>query len=86
MECEIIELGDDVAFAKPEYRGRCILVIAKVTTHNSDKFWIHCYNCHLLARITNHTVKITNDKATIRASILCPKCQEHYFVTNGVVE
>ena len=83
--CEIIELDNDVVATLPEYKGRCILVIAKVTEHNPDKYWLHCYNCHVLARITNHTVQIKDGNASIRASILCPKCQEHYFVTVGRV-
>lgn len=34
-------------------------------------------------RLTNHTVSGSLDRITIRASILCPDCGLHGFVTDG---
>lgn len=88
MECEIIELENDVIYSKPEYKGRCILVIAKVTNANKDKFWLHCYKCHILANLGEHVVKIDEGKiVTLNPSVLCPRdsCKEHYWIKNGKI-
>ena len=87
MNCEIVELPDDVVYTKTEYRGRAILLIAKVTEHNSDKYWLCCHKCNLMAGLGDHDVVITDGKVTISPSISCPndKCKAHYFIKNGVV-
>jgi hypothetical protein len=35
-------------------------------------------------RLTNHTVTVTDAGVTVRASILCPDCGRHGFVTDSV--
>lgn len=87
MDCEIIELPDDVVYGKPEYKGRCILLIAKITPANNSKYWVHCYKCHVVAHLDVHTVSIIDEKVTLDPSVLCPveKCKEHYFIRDGKV-
>jgi len=88
MECEVIELPNDVLYSKPEYKGRCILLIAKVTDANKEKFWLHCYKCGIVASLAVHTVKIDEPNiVSLYPSVLCPneKCQFHYFIKNGQI-
>ena len=85
MNCEVIELPNDAIATKTEYKGKCILLIAKVTEHNKDKHWLCCYKCGLLGSLGDHSVFIVDTSVTVEPSILCPRCNEHYFIKKGVV-
>ena len=49
-------------------------------------YWLlGCPACGLIAFL-NHEVTVTEGKATIDPSVICPECNAHYWVRDGKVQ